>query len=249
MNDWGKDYLAHHGILGMKWGIRRYQNEDGSLTKAGKDRYSVSKEKLKSDAKALIGDRGTYSFDAHSAQIDKLSSELATDYDDYYKSLKSDTKFKERVMSKLHADFGDGCDDPDYFEMVADEHIADVCNEMLPKTISKKREELFREIDSYYDEAKDVSKKLLEKYGEKTLVDSPYGVKELGDVALAFVTAQLKDAAFNAYVYKHFDDYWVYDVDSRYALSDLFSVDEYNQKFGGAKHSAINYRYGRGDKR
>lgn len=29
-------YLAHHGILGMKWGIRRYQNRDGSLTKKGK---------------------------------------------------------------------------------------------------------------------------------------------------------------------------------------------------------------------
>lgn len=35
----GDDYLAHHGILGMKWGIRRYQNEDGTLTAAGKKRY------------------------------------------------------------------------------------------------------------------------------------------------------------------------------------------------------------------
>lgn len=33
------DYLAHHGTKGMKWGIRRYQNEDGSLTDAGKKRY------------------------------------------------------------------------------------------------------------------------------------------------------------------------------------------------------------------
>ena len=33
-------YLAHHGILGMKWGLRRYQNKDGSLTPAGKTRYS-----------------------------------------------------------------------------------------------------------------------------------------------------------------------------------------------------------------
>lgn len=33
------DFLAHHGILGQKWGIRRYQNEDGSLTEAGKKRY------------------------------------------------------------------------------------------------------------------------------------------------------------------------------------------------------------------
>ena len=33
------DVICHHGILGMKWGIRRYQNKDGSLTAAGKNRY------------------------------------------------------------------------------------------------------------------------------------------------------------------------------------------------------------------
>ena len=32
--------LYHHGVLGMKWGVRRYQNKDGSLTSAGKHRYS-----------------------------------------------------------------------------------------------------------------------------------------------------------------------------------------------------------------
>lgn len=32
------NYICHHGIKGMKWGVRRYQNEDGSLTAAGKKR-------------------------------------------------------------------------------------------------------------------------------------------------------------------------------------------------------------------
>lgn len=37
-------YLSHHGILGMRWGVRRYQNKDGSLTKAGKKRYGEDGE-------------------------------------------------------------------------------------------------------------------------------------------------------------------------------------------------------------
>lgn len=33
-------YLAHHGIKGQKWGVRRYQNSDGTLTEEGRKRYS-----------------------------------------------------------------------------------------------------------------------------------------------------------------------------------------------------------------
>lgn len=36
---YSENYLAHHGILGQKWGVRRFQNTDGSYTAAGKERY------------------------------------------------------------------------------------------------------------------------------------------------------------------------------------------------------------------
>ena len=37
------NYIQHWGILGQKWGVRRYQNEDGTLTEEGRLRYRVGK--------------------------------------------------------------------------------------------------------------------------------------------------------------------------------------------------------------
>lgn len=43
----GSDYISHFGIKGMKWGVRRYQNKDGSLTPEGRKRYGRSEDSEK----------------------------------------------------------------------------------------------------------------------------------------------------------------------------------------------------------
>ena len=48
-----KQYLSHHGIKGQKWGVRRYQNEDGTLTAEGKKRYSEADTWSKEESRTL----------------------------------------------------------------------------------------------------------------------------------------------------------------------------------------------------
>lgn len=53
------DYLEHHGILGQKWGIRRYQNDDGSLTPEGRKRYAKDEAVRKAEREA-VGSTAAY---------------------------------------------------------------------------------------------------------------------------------------------------------------------------------------------
>lgn len=76
-----KDYLEHHGILGQKWGVRRYQNKDGSLTDLGKRRVGnlSDADRMGGIHKELAQDYGNMSGALKNAsKVANNSSEIAT---------------------------------------------------------------------------------------------------------------------------------------------------------------------------
>lgn len=65
-----EDYLEHHGILGMHWGIRRFQNKDGSLTSAGKNRYKTDDGKSENKPKLTRAEKKAAKAEAKAAKAE-----------------------------------------------------------------------------------------------------------------------------------------------------------------------------------
>lgn len=85
------DELYHHGVKGMKWGVRRYQNKDGSLTTAGK------KKQIMDDSKAEMNKARVNKRIKNSAKAAREADKQYKQSKKNYKKAKSDFKEQKKI--------------------------------------------------------------------------------------------------------------------------------------------------------
>lgn len=149
------DELYHHGVKGQKWGVRRYRNEDGSLTELGKKREARREER--SDKRVARQHRRHLAAGKKNLKTrGRINDEAENAYDDQYRSY-------EKALSR-----------PSLSRKKKYERIQEATNkvQVAGKVLEKSRSEFLRAERVYDDDAKkymDHVDSMVKKYGENSV--------------------------------------------------------------------------------
>ena len=177
-------YMYHYGVLGMKWGVRRYRNSDGSLTRAGKKRLAkkIKKAKSREEIVAILDKDDTIQNtrrNIHSnKKIKKLKNEAFDLFDaeeaQRYKDVNANLKKAKKDVDKWWNTSVDGPKEGNYQYEKAVDYTLDAY------PLSKKHSQLKKAADNawetYYkelDRATKSAESLLGKYGDRSLKTLP----------------------------------------------------------------------------
>lgn len=161
--------LMHFGILGMQWGKRRYQNDDGTLTPAGKERYGSGEQRESSEEEDRItGD-----------QVKEMMKKKGVNYDDIYKEMgvsedeEDNDVYKEAEYAwyKKHIDDDKSDKNAKDSKEVSKETIRDMSYKEWDYADDFKNTEEYKKADAEFSKAYDdyynsKNKEIKEKYYE-----------------------------------------------------------------------------------
>jgi hypothetical protein len=206
--------LYHHGVLGMKWGVRRYQNKDGSLTDAGRKRiYKAVKRYAKAESRARTQD-------AHMKAENQLEDSLRT-----YTKLCKEAIDKQRLALNRKFDYERPYLDEwgrlndvylsKHKSVYSVDYIPAKDSEAIKRQAAKKvgydkkeyerlKSDFLKASNNAERECQKVSEYLLGKYGDTTMLNAGYANEE---TAKDIVSYTLKNMVWY--------DYRKQDVESR----------------------------------
>ena len=196
-------YLMHHGILGMHWGIRRYQNKDGSLTAEGRKRYLTSSGSLSEKGQKEFRkqwEKTTKTWDENRGKFSNKKYEKIRDANAELKNtINALTDFKEQNL-KISKEFDKVYEKLENLDPGSREHFYKCCEGMDDACIL---EEMCRgSYDDFIKQLDEYDQRYTSKGYEKNLASD---VKNNGDLERVYNYGKKGNEAFDEMV-KQLDD-------------------------------------------
>ena len=211
-----KNYLMHYGVKGMKWGVRNYQNADGTLTAAGKERYSHTKNSFREYSKAH-----TELFQKENRAYDRIQKEQNKYENNEYKKL--GLKNRDNAYDKAYAqnkllDSG---------KLQYSKSVWNAINKIEDQSYSifgKKESQIYSKYEKKYV-----------KLGEK-FVDDYFNTKGGSEI-------KYKDLVkLGKKTYNHEHQYWQSDYNAMHLFSDMDKSNKYQTIYNDKGNWAITKR-------
>ena len=237
------DELYHHGVKGQKWGVRRYQNKDGSLTDLGKrrlypngdspdtnlyddeSRKAMLKESIENKTNTFylgnveeISEAGGFlkkQADVVRATYDKYEEAVMTEYP----TLSKNDRFINEVKTRLGKEMTDlAKEDSEYrdlIEMEIEDHVFDCYRKYLSPEIKKLETDFEDGWDVYVDNVYTMADQIVGKYGDEKLTRK---------ALLSTTSVRYKDAVFGTLRNLSDEDDWSYNA---YKIAGYMQDDAY----------------------